>query len=270
MIDGQNPFAENLQHAIGRLYEVFAVYEVSPSLDVCFCPVCMTEETRQEIIKTPVRDMPVELIQEYSNSAHGVPLETDDLKALLPRYLDLFSQDEEVDYNSVGTELSRFGDAWRAEPGLFLDAELAALLTWARAFLLYVAYDQALGEEGCNSITHVLDVLLCGGFPETELITCIQNIAREPQYTAPMLAEFCAEIQAAVNWKHAPFLGLDFYGAGTAGVPGQEMATWLNSDAFRALLTDIASGDLDARHASAVGQMFDLSGQFDAQLFKPK
>ena len=79
----------------------------------------MTEEMRREIVATPPSKMPPALIREYANSAHGVPRCTDDHKAPLPRYVALMHAGEMVDYHGHGTELLRFGDVWRTDPGLF-------------------------------------------------------------------------------------------------------------------------------------------------------
>ncbi len=94
-------------------------------------------ETKALIVATPVRDLSPDLICEYSNSAHGDPTDPDDLNALMPRYQDLIAQDIEVDWNSVGADLKRFGDARGTLAGFPAPGMAEELDRYARALILH-------------------------------------------------------------------------------------------------------------------------------------
>ncbi len=98
-------------------YRVFGRYAIGDSLEVCHCNVCMTEATERELVTTPLRQIPARLMGEYTNSAHGYDAGriADELRYLLPRYLDLIAGDDPPDhFGNICTSLSRLGHAyWR-------------------------------------------------------------------------------------------------------------------------------------------------------------
>ena len=80
-------------------------------MQVCLCNVCMTAEQQQQLSATPLRQIPAGLIREYSNSAHEIPDNTDELKYILPRYLELIAEGTCTHPFAWELCLSRFGDA---------------------------------------------------------------------------------------------------------------------------------------------------------------
>ena len=145
------PFAEPLNAAVEALYASFGEGHVSAQLEVCLCPVCMTEETRQQIIATPSRALTPALIAEYSNSAHGVPRDSDDLRLLLPRYLDLIAQDEMVDLARRWTVTIE--DELAGQLGSTNDAQAMA------DFIYSTAANAKIGAENRQALEQRLDLL---------------------------------------------------------------------------------------------------------------
>jgi hypothetical protein len=176
-----------------------ALYDRAPDrvgsgLEVCHCPVCMTEETRQAIIATPVRALSADLIREYSNSAHGVPTDLDDLRALLPRYLELLAAGEAVDYNEVGCALQRFGDANAALPDLWDAQERALLALYARRVLAQAiaGHETAAPATGCP--VEMAVILAVGGWPPADLTEALDAAMAAGGETARVnvLLDLCA------------------------------------------------------------------------------
>lgn len=82
-----------LREIVEEAYRVFARYSVRHSLTVCHCDCCMTPETEQELLKTPLREIPHDLIAEYTNSAHDWddgPVARE-MRYFLPRYFELIA-----------------------------------------------------------------------------------------------------------------------------------------------------------------------------------
>jgi hypothetical protein len=102
---------QQLKILVEEAYDLFGRFQPLRLMQVCLCNVCMTAEQQQELSTTPLRQIPVGLIREYSNSAHEIPKNTDELKYILPRYLELIA--EGICPHPFAWELclSRFGDA---------------------------------------------------------------------------------------------------------------------------------------------------------------
>lgn len=160
---------------------------VSRQLEVCGCPVCMDDHTRARIIDTPMREMPADLVREYSNSAHGVPVNLDDLRAFLPRYLELIAAGEAVDYTEVGCELKRFGDARTRHPDLF-DASETALLEAFAERLLGAALTQPLQPTPARPV-YLAAMLAVGGWAPARLTAMLEAGLADP--AAPDTALSC-------------------------------------------------------------------------------
>ncbi len=107
-----------LHAVIEEAYEDFGDYRVRHSLSVCHCNCCMTEENERGLLKTPLRDIPSNLLAEYTNSAHGWddgPV-VREMRYFLPRYLELLAIDDPPDNGGIDTCLRRLGYAhWRTK-----------------------------------------------------------------------------------------------------------------------------------------------------------
>lgn len=263
-----NPYVSPLKLAIERTYDCFSNYEISTQLEVCHCPVCMTEETRLAIIACRVRDVPVELILEYSNSAHGVPQNTGDLKAILPRYLDLIAQDEMVDHNGVGTELLRFGDAWRADPDLFSDIESEVYCECLLVLIQFYLWEDAHDGDKIWTAIAMIDTALAGGMPVQTLAVWLENCFANVDDGAKLFGEFCLSLQRIVKWKKLPKVELDLFGSGyTDATVAAGLANWLNGNSFGQMLVNADLSKMNPEQRLAVETVLSIHGQFSEKIF---
>jgi hypothetical protein len=158
------PYHTDLMATVDKLYARLPA-RVPATLEACICPVCMTAETLADIIATPVRELTWDHLNEYRNSAHGVPVNPDDLRAMVPRYLDLIAQDTWNDGLGVGADLLRFGDGRMTHAPLF-DPETDRLLNlWARLVILHIGTAEAMNQETNYSLLGLIEVILVGGWP---------------------------------------------------------------------------------------------------------
>jgi hypothetical protein len=126
--------------AIEEAYRVFSAYRLGHDLIACHCPCCMTEEAERQLVNTPLRSIPANLLAEYTNSAHAYDDDqvARELRYFLPRYFELIAAHEYPDHGGLDICLRRLGDAgyrhkWpRAEVesiDRFFDAFLSDSLT---------------------------------------------------------------------------------------------------------------------------------------------
>jgi hypothetical protein len=257
------PYSTELAASVEAMYRL-APTHVPKTLVVCPCPVCMSDDTLAKIVATPVRDLHPELIRQYSNSAHGDPTDPDDLNALLPRYLDLIAQDIEVDWNSVGADLKRFGDArvkLAGFPALGMEAEMDR---YARALVLHFGTLQARDEDLCETPWMLLEILLIGGWPFATLAAALDELFLLPDIGRPALVEFLADVGCSLRDGRIELWALSRYRTEVAA----DLADWLEqllaSDAFADILTDPA---LPERAALYIPALAGLRGQLNAGMF---
>ena len=130
-----------LEILIEDAYRVFGGYQLAGgTLTVCHCNVCMTVETERELIETPLREIPSQLLAEYTNSAHDWddgPVARE-MRYFLPRYFELIAEYDPPDNIGLDICLRRIGrGGWRAKwpeheediIDRFLDAILIASLS---------------------------------------------------------------------------------------------------------------------------------------------
>lgn len=106
-----------LESIVEEAYGVFGRYRITtPTLTVCHCNCCMTVGIERELIKTPLREIPSDVLAEYTNSAHGWddgPIARE-MRYFLPRYLELIARDDPPDNMGIDICLRRLGSAkWR-------------------------------------------------------------------------------------------------------------------------------------------------------------
>lgn len=268
MSDQVNPFAVAMSVAVEQAYNVFAKYKASEKLEVCGCNVCMAEDMRREIINVPVRHLRVEAIWEYTNSAHGVPTNTDDLKALLPRYLDIIAQDELVDYNGVGTEMSRFGNALKKTPDLFIATEWQAIEDWYQAALLYFAWED-LHDGAIWTPMSLFLVMLLGGLPVHKAINGMNVVFDDPIVGDGYFAVFCKTLLSSgalrkdglyhFNMYELQFTELDILDVFFA---------WLNGPVLKNRLSALDFSQFSEEDQISLSMAFTMFGYFDPTVIK--
>jgi hypothetical protein len=90
-------------NTVHKAYDLFSKYRVERPLDVCTQSCCMKPEDEGRLAALPVRQIPVELLAEYNDSARPVKTRIKEVKHFLPRYLELIGQ---FQFPAHSTELS--------------------------------------------------------------------------------------------------------------------------------------------------------------------
>lgn len=125
----------DLAAIIDDAYHVFADYALHDTLTVCHCNCCMTHETERLLIKMPLREIPADLLAEYTNSAHDWddgPVARE-MRYFLPRYFELIAGNDPPDNMGLGICLRRLGYAgwrekWPAKEEALIDRFFDALV----------------------------------------------------------------------------------------------------------------------------------------------
>ncbi len=173
-------------------YRVFARYTCAASLVVCHCPCCMTEEVEAELVRTPLRQIPSDLLAEYTNSAHGWDddLILADMRYFLPRYLDLIAADDAPSQLGLAQCLNQLGHAhwrekWPAEEADVLDRFFDALIAVYIEDLHMVEWP--VGWRLINDVREVLCLtVLAGG--DLNRVLKAWDAAPDPQAAIHMAA----------------------------------------------------------------------------------
>ena len=126
-----------LQAAIDHAYVVFAPYAKRFTALVCQCNSCFSGEDRDLLLKLPLRKIDGPLLDQYSWSAHGQDDDgprSDDLRYLLPRYFELFAQNDPKLHHTPECNLMQLGrtpyrSVWTHAEVEAIDRYFDALLT---------------------------------------------------------------------------------------------------------------------------------------------
>jgi hypothetical protein len=258
------PYHADLMTTVQQLYARLPS-RVPATLEVCHCDCCMTHEILAEITATPVRNLTRLHMDEYRNSAHGVPKNPDDLRAMLPRYLDMMARDEWSDDFGVGVDLQRFGDGRIAHAPLF-DAQTEALLNqWARLMILHTGAAEAMDQDTGYSLPYLTEVLLVGGWSVDVVTSALDDLFASPH---GLLAQelFVAPLGEDVGLKgHFHMWGL--YNRRSEAIP--EFAIWLNELLCRPAVQDwLVSPEIFAKPWA--DPLFTLSGNITGESFAIK
>ncbi len=107
-----------LRAVVDDAYDVFGEYRIRHSLSVCHCNSCMSVEHERELLKTRLREIPANLLAEYTGSAHSWddgPVARE-MRHFVPRYLELIALDDPPDTGGIDICLRRLAQAdWRAK-----------------------------------------------------------------------------------------------------------------------------------------------------------
>jgi hypothetical protein len=162
-----------LKDIVEESYRVFGGYSVRRSLSVCHCNCCMTVEAEQDLLTTPLREIPSGLLAEYTNSAH----DWDDgpvahqMRYFLPRYFELIAAGDAPCNMGLDICLRRLGRAgwrekWPAAEAQLIDRFFDALMGDSLLRL-----DLAQWPVGWKLDFDIKDVLTC-------VITANGNLGR--------------------------------------------------------------------------------------------
>lgn len=157
-----------LEGIVEDAYRVFARYTLDRTLIVCHCNCCMTEEVERELVATPLRSVPSQLLAEYTNSAHAWDDDrvAREMRHFLPRYFDLIAHDDPPSSLGLDICLNRIGDTgwrskWSADEVHLIDSYFDALL---RASLLRLDLTQwPVGWRLTFDLLEVLTLVVTAG-----------------------------------------------------------------------------------------------------------
>ena len=118
-----------LKEIVDNAYEIFSKYRVSRPLEVC-TDCCMKIEDEAKLASLPVRQIPLDLLTEYNDSAKPAKTSIEEVKHFLPRYLELIS---EFNFPTHSTELS-FSLLVPFDKNEWTETELELLDTFTKEF----------------------------------------------------------------------------------------------------------------------------------------
>ena len=103
-------------------YHLFRRYRVPARFNVC-CHYCFSAEQQRALRETSIRAVPFELMMAWNSSSNPEQQDSDEIRYLLPRLLELIAQ-REFPGIYAGICLRRVGETdirrWRADERLFL------------------------------------------------------------------------------------------------------------------------------------------------------
>ncbi|WP_298960373.1 hypothetical protein [uncultured Roseibium sp.] len=138
-----------LQDAVDNAYAVFGRYRLSGTIVHCDCPSCMMPEVAAKLSSLPLKNIGVDLLSEYTNSAHGYDRGQIEIefKYFLPRYFDLIAQCQPpspLDLEFCLRRLDGYRNNWPDDEietvDTFFDAFLEASLRQGRLLKWPVGY----------------------------------------------------------------------------------------------------------------------------------
>lgn len=111
-----------MQDIIEQGYHLFRRYRVPPHFNVC-CHYCFSAEQQQALRQSSIRAVPFELMKAWNSSINPEAQDSDEIRYLLPRLLELIAR-REFPGLYEGSCLQRVGKTetqrWRADERLFL------------------------------------------------------------------------------------------------------------------------------------------------------
>ncbi|MEM9248669.1 MAG: hypothetical protein AAGB05_08225 [Pseudomonadota bacterium] len=247
-----------MQEAVEALYALVDRTHLPSDLRVCFCPCCVDDNEYDALLTTPVRALSPDLIRAYSNSAHDTPPAAD-LRPLLPRYLELMSVGEDVDYTLVGTELLRFGDAWRQQPDLWSVGETAQIEAWAVAYLRAEARH---GDDGC-ALAKAIPLLIAGGLRPSLVAQTCQSEFEAPARGQRPIVDFAVTL-AWRDLRPGRTSLLEWFAIGyVTEAEKQALADWLNSPALATCVAEATQTEgLTEEELFGLDTLFGAIGSF--------
>jgi len=120
-----------MKDIVDKAYEMFSKYRADRPLDVC-TDCCMKIEDEGRLASLTVRQIPVDLLSEYNDSAKPDKTRIEEVKHFLPRYLDLISE-YKFPTHSAELSFSRLSPFDKSE---WTEKELDLLENFAKDFFI--------------------------------------------------------------------------------------------------------------------------------------
>lgn len=154
-----------IKKTVERAYEIFSKYRADRPLDVCTEECCMKVEDEGRLASLPVRQISVELLTTYNDSAKPEKTRIEEVKHFLPRYLELIS---EFNFPTHSTELS-FSRLIPFDKNEWTELELKILETFISDFFTLCLHTYPIPSFN-DRIENILVMLWHAGFKLDNLL----------------------------------------------------------------------------------------------------
>jgi hypothetical protein len=155
-----------LQEIIRKAYEIFSKYPVTRPLDVCTDECCMKVEDEARLASLPVRQIPLELLTQYNDSAKPEKTQIEEIKHFLPRYLELIAA---FNFPTHSAELS-FSRLTPFDKSEWTEPELEILENFSTEFFTHALSTYPIPSFN-DKIDSILIMLWRGNFNVEKLLT---------------------------------------------------------------------------------------------------
>ena len=122
--------SENMKKMIKEAYEIFA-HDLNGKLTVC-TPCCVSEENVEKLIKTPVKELSRELMQEYLNAVNYDETGLE-IKHFLPKIIEFI-----VKHAEIRLDTSLILDKCHFEKKIWNNEEIDFMYRFSKEFMLEV------------------------------------------------------------------------------------------------------------------------------------
>ena len=122
--------SENMKKMIEEAYEIFA-HDLNGKLTVC-TPCCVSEENVEKLIKTPVKELSKELMQEYLNSVNYDETGLE-IKHFLPKIIEFI-----VKHAEIRLDTSLILDKCHFEREIWNGTELDFIYRFSKEFMMEI------------------------------------------------------------------------------------------------------------------------------------
>ena len=122
--------SENMKKMIKKAYEIFA-HDLNGKLTVC-TPCCVSEENVEKLIKTPVKELSKELMQEYLNAVNYDETGLE-IKHFLPKIIEFI-----VKHAEIRLDTSLILDKCNFEREIWNGTELDFMYRFSKEFMMEI------------------------------------------------------------------------------------------------------------------------------------
>ena len=122
--------SENMKKMIKKAYEIFA-HDLNGKLTVC-TPCCVSEENVEKLIKTPVKELSKELMQEYLNAVNYDETGLE-IKHFLPKIIEFI-----VKHAEIRLDTSLILDKCHFEREIWNGTELDFMYRFSKEFMMEI------------------------------------------------------------------------------------------------------------------------------------
>jgi len=122
--------SENMKKMIEEAYEIFA-HDLNGKLTVC-TPCCVSEENVEKLIKTPVKELSKELMQEYLNAVNYDETGLE-IKHFLPKIIEFI-----VKHAEIRIDTSLILDKCHFEKEIWNEIELDFMYRFSKEFMMEI------------------------------------------------------------------------------------------------------------------------------------